>query len=104
MLTRGAPDGDEAVEGVVLAAHRLRRAGNFFSERCSTWDKINAHHELPPTPMTVMGEQVRPTKTLGATTIPRRPMRVDASPWLARLVLLPTTVVRKVAGGRKQTD
>ena len=72
----------------------------FFSERFDL-GKIDIYH-VPPT---ATGEQVRPTMTLGPTTIPRRPMMSAASGSLACVTLLPISAVRKVAwGGERLTN
>lgn len=46
------------------------------------------YQELPPPPMTEIGEHVRPTTTLGPRTRPSRPMRRAATGLLAVVVLL----------------
>jgi hypothetical protein len=52
--------------------------------------EVTYTHQLPlPTPMTVMGEHVRPTRTLTSwTTMPRRPRRREAAGSLALVTVL----------------
>ena len=71
----------------------------FFSEWFNL-RKINIYHELPAE----REEQVRPTVTVGPTTIPRRPMMSAATGLLACVTLLPISAVRKVAWGEKKID
>ncbi len=87
----GATNDNEAVEVVSRAADGLSRAGRgkMISGRISsTW--CQSYQELPPTPMTERGLQVRPTwPVMGPRTMPRRPAKRPTTGLLADWTLLP---------------